>query len=600
MAADRLRNAIRRTLQSLQNTGDLSDGELVRMFVAERDEIAFEALVRRHGPMVLRVCQRLLASREDAEEAFQATFLVLVRKASAIGKPDLVGPWLHGVAQRVARKAQARASLKQKRERGGDDLAEVAEASPDGANDWPDLRPVLDEELSRLPDRYRVPMILCYLEGKTNTEAAEQLGWARWTLATRLSRGRDMLRKRLTRRGLALAAAAVGVCLEREATAAQTVSAAAPVLKLSAAGSGSLGGASLATLADGVREASLGRLKVFVVAASVLVTTAGIGTHLALRNVNVLPEIQAENTPPTDEAPPLGLNASLRGRRPFPDDNLWNQEIASAPVDPDSETYIASIGADKPLFGFFGAPLCGVARGIPYVVVSGRQPRVPMQLTKAMPSDEGPYPIPPDAPVEGGIPGVFDRQMIVLDRDHWKLYELLNPQKQGNGWHASCGAVFDLNSNAVRPWGTTSADGAGLPIFPGLVRYDEVMEQKEIRHALRFTVMHTRRAFVAPARHHFASRSRDPKLPPMGMRVRLRADFDVSGFPPSMQVVLRALKKYGMFVASHGNDWALYGAADDRWNNDEVATLGRIKGRDFEVVKMHNVQSREMPPKEER
>jgi hypothetical protein len=173
----------------------------------------------------------------------------------------------------------------------------------------------------------------------------------------------------------------------------------------------------------------------------------------------------------------------------------------------------------------------------------------------------------------------------VVDRDDWKLYELFAAYPSGAGYSAGSGAIFDLSSNALRPAGWTSADAAGLPIFPGLVRYDEVTEGKVIRHALRFTATRTRRAYVSPARH-YASSSTDPSLPPMGMRVRLKAGFEISGFPPGARVVLQALKTYGMILADNGSNWYISGTADSRWNDDEMNSLKTLTGNDFEVVKM--------------
>ncbi|KAF0169980.1 MAG: hypothetical protein FD161_4861 [Limisphaerales bacterium] len=290
---------------------------------------------------------------------------------------------------------------------------------------------------------------------------------------------------------------------------------------------------------------------------------------------------------------PLGPNVSLKGHRPFPDDNPWNRDISQEPVDPNSDAIVASIGLDKRLHPDFGTVWQGAPSGIPYVVVDSRQPRVPVRFEYAEESDPGPYPIPPSAPIEGGPAAKGDRHVLVLERDTWKLYETFSsyPQDGGKSWKAASGAVFDLNSNQLRPAGWTSADAAGLPIFPGLVRYDEVMEQKAIRHALRFTVRRSRRAYVPPATH-FASRLTDANLPPMGMRVRLRGSVDLSQFPPLAQVILTALQRYGMMVADNGGDWFLSGAPDPRWNDEEIATLKRIKGRDFEVVKMGNVVTR--------
>src|SRR5262245_6130623 len=286
----------------------------------------------------------------------------------------------------------------------------------------------------------------------------------------------------------------------------------------------------------------------------------------------------------------LGVGASLGGRRLFPDDNPWNTPIAKEPVDPNSDTLIASIGLDKPLHRDFGAMYNGEPFGIPYVVVPGDQPKVPIRFVRDDDeSDPGPYPVPPDAPVEGGPKSRDDSHVVVLDRDNWKLYELIGayPDK-GGGWKADSGAVFDANSNKLRPAGWTSANAAGLPVLAGLVRYDEVVEQGEIRHALAFTCLKTRRGYVHPARH-FASKSRDPNLPPMGMRVRLKADYDISKFPKPAQVILKALKEYGMMLAQNGGDWYMNGAPDPRWDDEARSTLKRVKGRDFEVVKMGEI-----------
>ncbi len=286
----------------------------------------------------------------------------------------------------------------------------------------------------------------------------------------------------------------------------------------------------------------------------------------------------------------LGACASLGGRRPFPDDDPWNQDVSRLPLDPNSAGLIRSIGPDKPLHPDFGTTYRGAPNGIPYVVVPGSQPRVPVRLRYADESDPGPYPIPDNPPIEGGPDGRGDRHVLIIDRDRWKLYELGAVVRRGSGWEASAGAIFDLYSNTERPAGWTSADAAGLPIFPGLVRFDEVVEQGAIRHALRFTCTRTRRAYVPPARH-FASTSNDPGLPPMGMRVRLRADYDLAPFPPAARVILNALKTYGMLVADNGGDWFLSGAPDPRWDVEELATLKRVKGRDFEVVRMGRVGS---------
>lgn len=261
------------------------------------------------------------------------------------------------------------------------------------------------------------------------------------------------------------------------------------------------------------------------------------------------------------------------------------------PVDPNSANLIASIGLNTGLHPDFGTVYDGAPNGIPYVVVSGTQSRVAINYTAyGDESDPGPYPVPPNAPIEGGPNSQGDRHVLVIDRDNWKLYELgyAFPISNGASWNANCGAVFDLNSNALRPAGWTSADAAGLPIFPGLVRYDEVFEQGVIPHALRFTVQNSRRAYVHPARH-YASSNTSPNLPPMGMRVRLKASFNISSFSPAMQVILQAMKKYGMIVADNGSNWYFSGAPDPRWNDDELSTLKTIKGSNFEVVQMGTI-----------
>jgi hypothetical protein len=296
-------------------------------------------------------------------------------------------------------------------------------------------------------------------------------------------------------------------------------------------------------------------------------------------------------TPSPSATPELGSGASLHGKRLFPADNPWNQDISNSPVDPNSANLIASIGLNTGLHPDFGTVYDGAPNGIPFIVVSGSQLRVPINFTAyGNQSDPGPYPVPANAPIEGGPNSQGDRHVLVIDRDNWKLYELYRafPINGGASWNADSAALFDLNSNAVRPAGWTSADAAGLPIFPGLVRYDEVFEQGLIAHALRFTVQNSRRGYVYPARH-FASSNTSVNLPPMGMRVRLKASFDISGFSPAMQVILRAMKKYGMIVADNGSNWYFSGAPDARWNDDELSTLKTIKGSNFEVVQMGTV-----------
>jgi hypothetical protein len=268
----------------------------------------------------------------------------------------------------------------------------------------------------------------------------------------------------------------------------------------------------------------------------------------------------------------------------LPHDNPWNTPVDGLKVHPKSGDYLKSIGLDKGLHPDFGTTWRGAPNGIPFVVVGKDQKKVAVKFKYADESDAGPYPIPPDAPIEGGPKSKGDRHILVLDFHAKKLYELFSAYKDGKGWRAGSGAIFDLTTNKLRPAGWTSADAAGLPVFPGLVRYDEVVEKGEIRHALRFTVRRTQRAYVKPATH-FASRSRDPKLPPMGLRVRLKKDFDVSKFPRCAQVILTCLKKYGMLLADNGGDWFISGAPNPKWKPDELRWLKKVKGKDLEAVR---------------
>jgi hypothetical protein len=293
--------------------------------------------------------------------------------------------------------------------------------------------------------------------------------------------------------------------------------------------------------------------------------------------------------PPKTPKPDLGINANMKGYRPFPNDNPWNQRVDHLPVDPNSNTLIASIGLLDRLHPDFGANWNGGPFGIPYVVVSGKQRRVPIVFDVDDESDPGPYPIPPNAPIEGGPASTGDRHILVIDRDNLMLYETFSTYPNGSGgWTAYSGAIHDLKRNHFRPHRWTSADAAGLPIFPGLVRYDEVVLLGEVNHAFRFTANVTRRAYVHPARH-WASSNTSPNVPPMGMRVRLKSSFDISSFPPHAQVILRALKRYGMILADNGSDWFISGAPDPRWDDNQLNTLKNLRGQDFEVVQMGQI-----------
>jgi len=300
---------------------------------------------------------------------------------------------------------------------------------------------------------------------------------------------------------------------------------------------------------------------------------------LALLAMTLLGCGGAEPAPTPTESP------SLEGVALFPADNPWNTRVDGDAVDPASDAILATIGLDTGLHPDFGANYDGGPFGIPFVVVGGAQARVPVSFEYADESDPGPYPIPEDVPIEGGSDSDGDRHIIVVDRDNRRLYELFAAYPDGDGWRAGSGAIFDLTSNVLRPAGWTSADAAGLPILPGLARYDEAVSAGGIRHALRFTVSRSRRAYVSPARH-FASSSTDLSLPPMGMRVRLKASVDITGYPPQARAVLQALRTYGMIVADNGSNWFLSGAPDARWDDDDLRTLRQIRGRDFEVVHM--------------
>jgi hypothetical protein len=267
----------------------------------------------------------------------------------------------------------------------------------------------------------------------------------------------------------------------------------------------------------------------------------------------------------------------------FPATNAWNARVDSLPVAANSAQLIQSIGLSTGLHPDFGSGLwAGGPIGIPFDIVSSRTPRTRLSFEYADESDKVAYPIPKTVHIEGGRGSTGDRHALLLDKDSCRLYELFALHREGRRWSAGSGAVWNLRSNALRPAGWTSADAAGLPIFPGLARYDEVA-RGAIDHALRFTAAHTTRAYVYPARH-FASSSADASLPPMGLRVRLKASVDISGFPQQARVVLQALKTYGMILADNGSNWYISGAPDPRWSNDALRTLGRITGADFEVV----------------
>ena len=268
----------------------------------------------------------------------------------------------------------------------------------------------------------------------------------------------------------------------------------------------------------------------------------------------------------------------------FPADNAWNQRVDRLPVATNSARLIASIGLGDPVHPDFGSGTwAGGPIGIPFAVVSNRTRRVPVRFQYARQSDRGPYPIPPNVPIEGGRRSGGDRHVIVVDRDTCRDYELFAayPHDGGRRWSAGSGAIFNLRSNHLRPGGWTSADAAGLPILPGLARYTEV-RSGAIDHALRFTAPCTSARYVYPARHE-ASTCRG-FYPPMGMRVRLKANVNISGLPYQARVIAAALKRYGLILADNGSPWYISGAPNRGWNNDALHLLDRLTGRDFEVV----------------
>jgi hypothetical protein len=293
-----------------------------------------------------------------------------------------------------------------------------------------------------------------------------------------------------------------------------------------------------------------------------------------------------------------GQGASLNGFVPFASNSAWNQDISTASVDPNSDAIINFIGASTGIHPDFGAgEYDGSYMGIPYTVVGAEQSPVMIDFTAyGDESDPGPMPIPATAPIEGyPNPGSGDRHVLVLDNVNCWLYELYSAYPNSDGsWNAGSAAVWDLLGNEQRPYMWTSADAAGLPIFPGLVRYDEVAAG-QITHALRFTLQNSLAAFVPPA-SHWAANSTNPLAAPMGMRLRLKASYGISGFSPANQVILQALKQYGMIMADNGSSMYITGAPDDRWNNSDLHLLGSVTASDFEVVLMNPVYTQANVP----
>jgi hypothetical protein len=300
---------------------------------------------------------------------------------------------------------------------------------------------------------------------------------------------------------------------------------------------------------------------------------------LALLVSGALAPLQGQAT-----AHALRTAATVGGCPLFPANNIWNQDISHVPLHPNSARYMASIGLNHHIQGDFGSGLyAGAPIGIPYSIVPGSQPTVPMSFSYASESDPGPYPYPRQTPIEGGPQSTGDRHVIVINSGTCKLYETFASYPQPDGsWKAGSGAVWNLNSNALRPRSWTSADAAGLPIFAGLARYDEVASGA-ITHALRFTTDQTQQAYIWPARH-FASSNTNPNLPPMGLRLRLKASFNVAAYPPQARIVLTALQHYGMILADNGTCCFIGGSPDERWNNNDVIQLKSVLLSNFEAV----------------
>lgn len=318
----------------------------------------------------------------------------------------------------------------------------------------------------------------------------------------------------------------------------------------------------------------------------------------AVINVTVTSSSGGSPPPNACNVVSLGQGGSLNGFLPFPADNAWNQNIASAPVDPNSAGIIKFIGPSDPVHPDFGSgEYNGASIGIPYVVVDSQQAPVAINFTAyGSESDPGPMPVPADAPIEGyPNPGSGDRHVLVLDNSTCWLYELYSSYPQTNGsWNAASAAVWDLLADGQRPLTWTSADAAGLSIFAGLARYDEVVAG-EIRHALRFTLQNSRAAFVPPA-SHWAANSTNANAAPMGMRLRLKSSFDISQFSATNQVILKALQQYGMIMADNGSNMFISGAPDDRWNNDDLHNLDQVTASDFEVVEMNPIYTQSNLP----
>jgi hypothetical protein len=280
----------------------------------------------------------------------------------------------------------------------------------------------------------------------------------------------------------------------------------------------------------------------------------------------------------------------------FPADNVWKWDISGYQVHPNSANFIASVGTSRNMHPDFGTEWEGAPIGIPYVVVTASQAKIPVNYTDyGDESDDGPFPIPLTAPIEGGAASDGDRHVIAIDKDARMLYELYYAFPRSDRWDAASGAKFDLSINDDHPLDWTSADAAGLPIFPGLVRYEEVYGRGEVNHAIRMTCQSTQRAYIYPARH-YASNKTDPNLPPMGLRFRMKASYDISRFSAPIQVICRAMKKHGLIVADNGGNWYISGAPDSRWDDDVLGEIKTIPGSAFEALLTVDAQGNPIKP----
>jgi len=291
-----------------------------------------------------------------------------------------------------------------------------------------------------------------------------------------------------------------------------------------------------------------------------------------------------------------GPDQDLGNFNVFPDDNVWKWDISNYQVHPNSANFLASVGTTTNLHPDFGTVWAGAPIGIPYLVVTSAQPLVPVVYTDyGDESDPGPFPIPLTAAIEGGSASTGDRHVITVDKDRKILCELYNAFPKTSNWEASSGAKFDLTINQDHTLGWTSADAAGLPIFPGLVRYEEVYLKKEVNHAIRMTVQSSQKAYIYPARHQAGS-SASANLAPMGLRFRMKASYDISRFSAPIQIICNAMKKHGLIVADNGSNWYISGAPDPRWSDDTLGQLKTIPGSAFEAVLTVDAQGNPIRP----